>query len=115
MSQEIIHYPFNLRKYEGSIQKRGDKYRYINKANKIYETYPTKEEAEDRKRQYSIANGLVKNIIYQNGDVWEMELTQGKRSIIDEDEFLTVDEYIWYANRGDYDLYYACTNIGNKT
>jgi hypothetical protein len=100
----IIHHPYNISKYAGSITKRN---RYVNvkyeyklktKEHSLFKTFDDYEKAIEFLKNKAIELGLVKNIVYETNDVWEVELTQGQKCIFDEADLNIVDEYVFHAH-----------------
>lgn len=89
-----IIYPDNIKKYAGAItQLKSGRYQYRHQTHKVAHTVDTLEEAQDFLMRYAIDNNLMKNLTYDMGNHYEVELTQGKRAKFDKDDFITVDDH----------------------
>ena len=77
-----IIYPDNINKYAGCVSQRGKAFRYIytkgGVENRI--TFQCREDAEDYLMTYAVSIGDVKNILYDFGDYYEVELNQEKKT-----------------------------------
>lgn len=107
-------YPENINKYKGVIKTLPNgKYMTEIKNNNKSEckTHNTREEAEDYKMQRCTELGLVKNIVYDRGDYYEVSLTQGQLAKFDKEDFYKIDQYIWAVHKGVTGGYYALTNL----
>lgn len=95
----IIHYPKITIKYRGSVYLYKDRtpnvYCFCETVNNSRLFFDTKKEAENHKREYSIKNGWVKNIIYEYQNYCEVELNDGLRCLFDKKDFEIIESYIW--------------------
>jgi len=105
-------YPENHKKYTGAIRHlaTGMYQTHIVAGNgtesRNFESF---DEAESYKMQRCAELGLVKNVLTDYGDYYEMELTQGKTTKVDKASFNIVDSKVWCAKKNN--DWYVSTHI----
>lgn len=110
-----MFYPSNPKKYTGSIFKKHNKWKFVLRYQglKHYRSFDNRNECIQYMRDYNIQHSLpVKNIYYDMGDHFEVELTHFKSTKIDKADINVIDKYVWCASNSH--SFYACTFINGK-
>jgi hypothetical protein len=108
-------YPENHKKYTGAIRHlvTGMYQTHIVVGNKTESrNFESFEEAESHKMERCAELGLVKNVLTDHGDYYEMELTQGKSTKVDKASFNIIDSKVWCVKKSD--NWYASTHVSGS-
>ena len=116
-NESIVMYPENIKKYNGSALRRGKSWQTeitIDGVTKT-RTFGTQEEAVAHVKKTSIDAGIVKNVVYRNGEDYYVALTNRQLMTVSKESLSLVESHTIFAHYdADIKSYYASTSIDGK-
>lgn len=93
----------NPKKYVGCVMQDGKRFRFAYRSRTSSsphnESFLTKEEAEEARRNFNLQRKFIKNLMIDKGDYVEMQITDDFVALIDHEDVFEVDNHLWHLAR----------------